>query len=535
MPGMIVAPQPLAVEEGAKVLQAGGNAIDAAVAAALVQGVVSPQMCGIGGYILLTLRLAGQRQTIALDAPALAGSRVTAEMWQDLVIRANPRGWGYFLRGKVNEIGYHSICIPGAVKGLSTMLERWGTMTWKDATLPARRIAEGGFTVDSYLAAGWREGDDAPETTTLLGTIKANPEASRVYLRLDGTPPAAGDLLRNPDYADSLAWLAGAGPDDFYRGRLADTMAADLAANDSYVTREDLATYRLRDVAPVTGTYRGYTVASSPAPHGGPTLVAILNVLEGYDLAALGHNSPEYIRLVAMAMKAAFADRNPYLGDPYFADVPLEWMTSKERAAEWRGHIDRNEDIRVSFTPTEPPDTTHVCVVDGQGNCVALTHSLGMSSGVITPGLGFMYNNSMVNFHPLPGHRNSIAPGKSRTTGMTPTIVYRDGRPVLVIGAPGATRIITSVLQVIVNVLDFGMSISDAVAAPRFDCQVGPIRTQARIPEYVCAEVRRYHPIERMPESHGGHGLVHAIAIDPASGRLTGAADSGAGGMALLV
>ena len=536
MANMIVAPQPLAVEEGAKVLMAGGNAIDAAVTCALVQGIVSPQMCGIGGYILLTLRLAADGDnTIALDAPALAGSLVSPGMWQDLVIRPNPRGWGYFLRGKVNEIGYRSICIPGAVKGLAAALERWGTISWEQATLPARRIADEGFTVDTYLASGWHETSDSPETTTLLGTIAANAEARRIYLRDDGSPRRAGDLLRNPDYVHSLTRLADAGPDDFYHGALAADMATNLAANGSFVTRDDLEGYQLRDIQPVNGTYRGYTVGSSPAPHGGPTLIAMLNILEGYDLGSLGHNSPEYIRLVAMAMKATFADRNPYLGDPYFADVPVDWMTSKDRAAEWRGRIDRGEEIRVSFTPTEPPDTTHVSVVDGRGNCVALTHSLGMSSGVITPGLGFMYNNSMVNFHPIPGHPNSIAPRKSRTTGMTPTIVCRDSEPVLVLGAPGATRIITSVLQVMLNVLDFGMSISDAVAAPRFDCQVGPIYAQARIPEFVCAEVRRHHPIERMPESHGGHGLVHAIAIDPASGHLTGAADTGAGGMALEV
>ncbi|MBC7237614.1 MAG: gamma-glutamyltransferase, partial [Chloroflexi bacterium] len=167
--------------------------------------------------------------------------------------------------------------------------------------------------------------------------------------------------------------------------------------------------------------------------------------------------------------------------------------------------------------------------------CVALTHSLGSSSGVITPGLGFMYNNSMVNFYPFPGHPNSIAPRKSRTTGMTPTIIYRDDKPVLVIGAPGATRIITSNLQVILNVLDFGMSIGEAVWAPRFDCQGDLIKCQARIPEYVCQQVRRKHPIIRIPQSHGGLALVHAIALDPMTGRVTGAADTGAGGMALGV
>lgn len=536
MAGMIVAPQPTAVEEGAKVLMARGNAIDAAVTCALVQGILSPQSCGIGGYILLTLRLASaDGGTIALDAPALAGSLVSASMWEDQVIGPNPRGWGYYLHGKVNEVGYRSICIPGAVKGLAAMLERWGTISWAEATLPARRIAEEGFIVDSHLAADWQQTADSPEATTALDIIAANSEARRIYLHEDGSPLRAGELLRNPDYARSLARLADSGAEDFYNGDLGDQIASDLAANGSYVTRDDLGSYCLPEVEPVTGTYRGYSIATSPAPHGGPTLVALLNILEGYDLAALGHNTPEYIRLLSLAMKAAFADRNPHLGDPRFGDVPVSWMTSKDRAAEWRARINRGDDIRVAFTPPGSPDTTHVSVVDEHGNCVALTHSLGSSSGVITPGLGFMYNNSMINFHPIAGHPNSIAPGKGRTTGMTPTIVSRRGKPVLVIGAPGATRIITSVLQVIVNVLDFGMSISDAVVAPRFDCQVGPIYAQARIPEYVCAEVRRHHPIERMPVSHGGHGLVHAIAIDENDGRLTGAADTGAGGMALAV
>jgi len=263
--------------------------------------------------------------------------------------------------------------------------------------------------------------------------------------------------------------------------------------------------------------------------------LAILNILEGYDLQGLSHNSADYIYTVSMAMKAAFADRNPHLGDPEFVDAGLEPMLSKQRAAEWRQTIDRGDPIAVSLVPSESPDTTHVSVVDGQGNCVALTHSLGSSSGVITPGLGFMYNNSMVNFCPWPGHPNSIAPGKSRTTGMTPTVVYRGERPVLVIGAPGATRIITSVAQVIVNLLDFGMSVSDAVLAPRFDCQGDVIECQARIPEFVCARVRERHPIRRLPQSHGGLALVHAVALDPRTGALSGAADTGSGGMALRI
>jgi gamma-glutamyltranspeptidase/glutathione hydrolase len=465
----------------------------------------------------------------------LAGSGVEPDMWADVALRPNPDGWGYFVQDKVNDIGYRSICAPGTVRALATMLERWGTISWPQAIAPAARIAEVGFTVSAHLAAGWQAQAPYPEAASLLERVQSNAEARRVYLHENSTPYAAGETLRNPDYARTLRQLADRGPGDLYHGDLARRIGADLAANGSYVTADDLAAYQIREPEPVVGTYRGYTVFTAPPPHGGPTLLAMLNILEGYDLSALGHNSPAYIHLVARAMKAAFADRNPSLADAEYEDVPLAWMTSKERAAEWRGHIDAGLKIVVSFVPPGPPDTTHLSVVDDAGNCVALTHSLGSSSGVITPGLGFMYNNSMVNFRPWPGHPNSIAPLKSRTTGMTPTIVYKDGRPVLVIGAPGATRIITSVLQVICNVLDFEMSVSDAVLAPRFDCQGDRIKCQARIPEYVCAEVRKHHPIYRMPQSHGGLALVHAIAIDERTGRLSGGADTGAGGMALEV
>ena len=534
MMNMIVSPEPAAVEEGAKVLQAGGNAIDAAVTCAFVQAIVNPQMCGLGGYALLTLRLA-DGQTIVLDAPARAGANVRPDMWEDIVIGPNPFGWGFFLEGKVNDAGYQAICTPGWVKGMATILERWGTLSWAEAIAPAARIAEEGFMVTANLGARWRHERLYQEESTLLDYITANAAASRIYLKDDGQPYNAGETLRNPDYAGTLHHLAKHGPDDFYQGELAQKMSADLVANDSFVTAEDLANYQLRDEAPTIGSYRGYEVVSSAPPHGGPTLIAILNILEHYDLAAMGHNSPEYIYLVSMAMKAAFADRNPYMGDAGFVDVPLDWMISKARADQWRQRIDSGEAFEVSFTVTEPPDTTHVTAVDKAGNCVALTHSLGSSSGVITPGLGFMYNNSMVNFHPWSGHRNSILPGKSRTTGMAPAVVSKDGRPVLVVGSPGATRIITANLQVILNVLDFGMSISEAVLAPRFDCQGDLIKCQARIPELVCAEVRRKHPIQRLPQSHGTFALVHAVAIDPETGVLSGGADTGSDGMALAV
>jgi gamma-glutamyltranspeptidase / glutathione hydrolase len=535
----IVAPQPHAVEAGAAVLGRGGNAFDAAVTAALVQGIVDPQMCGLGGYALVNMHLAGERGSIGLDAPALAGSKVTPEMWESKVIGANPFGWGFFLEGQVNEAGYTSICTPGTVKMFQTLLERWGTITWSQAAEPAIRLAEEGFVVQDHLGRRWKEGADYLETCSLLDYILRNPEASRIYLH-NGRPYDVGETLRNPDYANTLRLLGERGLDDFYHGELADRMTADLEANGSFVTRPDLERYQLREEMSISGSYRGHPLTSAPSPHGGPTLIAILNILEGYDLASLGHNSPDYIYLVAMAMKAAFADRNRLMGDPAFVDVPEAWMASKERAAEWRAVIDAGEPIQTNFAVTGKPETTQLTVVDSAGNCISLTHSLGSSSGVITPGLGFMYNDSMINYHPWAGHPNSMAPGKARTTGMAPTIVYRQGgeggeHPLLVLGAPGATRIVTGVLQVILNVLDFKMSVLEAVHAPRFDCQVGPIRCQRRIPSPVLDAVRRRHPIEHLAYSHGEIGLVNAIYIDPVTGEISGAADTGTDGMALVV
>ena len=535
MAGMIVAPQPLATEEGAKVLMNGGNAIDAAITCALVQSIISPHSCGIGGYVIANLHIAGQKGSIGLDAQALAGEKTSTDMWVDEIIRPDPDGWGFYLKNQVNTVGYSSICTPGTVKAFGKMLNDWGSYTFAQAAEPAIRAAEEGWRLQERQANMWKRPRPYPEWVTARDAIESNPEASRIYLQDNGQPYDMGAVMRNPDYGSTLRHLGKHGPEDFYSGELADRIAYDLDRNGSFVTANDLKAYQLPDAPPNEGTYHEFTVSSAAPPHGGATLIAILNILEGYDLQAMGHNSPDYIYTVSMAMKAAFADRNPHMADPNFQEVPVAWMISKERAQYWRDQIDSGAEFSAAFDINDSPSTTHVSVVDDAGNCVALTHSLGSGSGVITPGLGFMYNNSMINFYPLPGHPNSILPGKGRTTGMAPTIVYKNDKPVMVLGSPGATRIITSNLQVILNKLIFGMSITEAVHAPRFDCQVDDIRCHARIPEYVCAEVRKKHPIRRLSWSHGGFALVEAIYIDPETGALSGAADTGTDGMALLV
>lgn len=273
MPAMIVAPEPIAVEEGAKVLMNGGNAIDAAVTCAFTQAIVTPQNAGIGGYSTLTLYLADAARGsssgfAALEAPALAGSKVLARMWEEIVIRPNPDGWGYFLKGKLNTLGYQAICAPGTVRAWSTMLERWGTISWQSAIEPAARIAEEGFMVGESLAANWKKHAAYPEGCHFIDLVMGNAEARRIYLKENGKPYEAGELLRNPDYARTLRHLAARGPDDFYQGELAWRISEDLAANGSFVTAQDLAEYQMREVRPVVGSYRDYTIATSPPPNG---------------------------------------------------------------------------------------------------------------------------------------------------------------------------------------------------------------------------------------------------------------------------
>jgi gamma-glutamyltranspeptidase/glutathione hydrolase len=313
-------------------------------------------------------------------------------------------------------------------------------------------------------------------------------------------------------------------------------MAADIARHGGFVTKEDLDAYVPRFHAPLRGAYRGYTVFTDPPPSGGMTLLEMLNIVEGYDLRTFGFNSEAYIDLLARTMQWAYRDWANHLADPDFVDVPVARLTSKEYAAEARHAIDRGEHLAVPRWRAAERGTTHISVVDHWGNAVALTHSLGDSSGVVTDGLGFQYNNCMKCFNPIPGQPNSIAAGKARVSGLCPTIIMKDGKPVLVIGAPGGTRITTGMFQTILNVLDFGMSATEAVAAPRFDCQGPTISVEARIPGTVCDGLRRRgHDIEQSPASYWPYPLVHATRIDPVTGALDGGADPRGEGMALTV
>ena len=518
--GIVVAPQILAVEEGAKVLQNGGNAMDAAVTTAFVQTVVDRSNCGVAGFGTMNIHDAKSGKDKIIDFHGTAGSKATPEMWENIVIRENPSGYGYTLEGGVNERGYKSITTPGTVSGLYEGLSRYGTISWEKAIQPALRLASEGFEMSRGSADSW----------------STSPESSP-WTKVKDVPETNGAVIVNKDMAEVLRKLATDGPDVFYKGEIAKLIADDMEKNGGFITIDDLNNYKAIITEPIYGNYRDHKIVTNPSPCGGITVIQILNILEEYDLEKMGHNSPDYIYTVSMAMKSAFADRANYVADPAFVDVNTDWLISMEHAREWKKKIDKREPIIIPrWQPKESPTTTHVSTMDSMGNAVSLTHSLGSSSGIITSGLGFFYNNCMNCFDPIPGKLNSILPGKARVTGMVPTIVKKDGQILFVVGAPGGTRIITGVLQSILNVIDHKMSAIEAVSASRFDCQGDVISIQSRVPLSVCEQVRAMgHNITRGFSSYGDMSLVHGILVNRETQTIQGGADPGGGGMAIYI
>jgi gamma-glutamyltranspeptidase/glutathione hydrolase len=463
---VIVAPQPQAAEIGLEVLRRGGNAVDAAVTCAFAQGVLDPQMCGIGGCgVMLVHDWHGE--DVLLEFYSTAGSRVREDMWEPLFLREAADRYGYVLKGFVNDVGYQSVGVPGTVAGLSAALQRYGTIAWDQAIAPAIPLAREGFPVTGFMHGYWTT-DYGPDVVRNHLRIQASPAAKKLYTK-DGELFEIGERMVQADYARTLERLAQFGADDFYRGGIAKEIAADFAANGGFITAEDLANYEVNVTEPLRGTYRGLSVVAAGAPAGGLTLMQMLNYLEGFDLRAAGWPSTAAARRLVDAMAWAVADREEHLADPRFFDVPTGRLADKAYAAAAARAHDRS-------------DTTHVCVVDDAGGAVSLTHTLGSASGVVTPGLGFGYNDYMNCFDPRPGRPNSIRPGKTRMTMMTPTMVFDGDKLRLCVGAPGGTKIVTGILQTIVNVLDHGMTPVEAVSAPRVDYQGDVVQAEARIP-----------------------------------------------------
>ncbi|MDA1237962.1 MAG: gamma-glutamyltransferase [Proteobacteria bacterium] len=529
--GMISAPQPEAVEVGIDIMKSGGNIVDATVAAALVQTVVDPQMCGIAGFGNIQLFLPSLGVHTTFDFHGRAPLAVKPNMWENLIEREAEDGWGFILSGRENEIGYGSISTPRTLAALEKILNLYGSMSLGELITPAIKYCEEGVLIRPHMSAFWNEPAAARRDPNIAMVTKY--EATRkIYCNPNGKLKSIGEILFNPDLAKTYKKISKNGVQQFYNGSIAQKIVKDMENNGGLISMKDLENCFPEQKTPLWGTYRGHKIATNNPPGGGIMLIEMLNILENFDLKKVGHNSSEYIKIVSEVMKIATIDKDTKVGDPDFFDVPVEELTSKKYAKTWAEKIKNGykADVhRLNAGATESKNTTQLTLADGKGNCVSMTHTLGQPSGVVTDGLGFMYNGAMTVFDPRPGRSGSLAPGKARFTALSPTIVFKKNKPYLIVGAPGATYITMANLQVILNVCEFGMNAQEAVSAPRFAATSNTIELSNRIFRSTEERVRAAgYPVKRQPHSYT-FAWVHAIRIN--AGKLDGGADPGADGM----
>jgi gamma-glutamyltranspeptidase/glutathione hydrolase len=525
--GMVVSAQREASAAGLAILKQGGNAIDAAVAVGYALAVVDPCCGNIGGGGFMLIRRGGNGPgsgTVFINFRETAPGAATADMYLDA--SGNP------IRD-ASLYGYRAVAVPGTVKGLDLALSRYGRLKREAVMTPAIALARDGFVLGEA---------DAAIIAHAAGHLAADPEAARIFLHADATPYKAGERLTQPDLAATLARIAAEGPDAFYRGSIAAALAAASAAHGGIIGEADLAAYTATELPPLGCAYRGYRIVSAPPPSsGGTTLCEILGILGGWDIGAAGFGSPRAVHLSVEAMRHAFFDRNSVLGDPDFVANPIEHLLSAEHAATIRAGIDPDKATPSaalgSVTASgEKPQTTHYSAVDGEGNTVSVTYTLNGNFGasVVAPGTGFLLNDEMDDFAVKPGTANlfglvqgaanAIAPGKRPLSSMAPTIVEKDGRPVFVLGSPGGPRIITAVLETLMNLVDFGMTPDAAVVAPRFHHQYLPdtvfYETSGLPPQTLGALTAMGHALKEQAP----WGAVELIAIEP-DGTLIGVND----------
>jgi gamma-glutamyltranspeptidase/glutathione hydrolase len=539
--GMVTSLHPLASAAGLEILQAGGNAVDAAVATAFAIGVVEPFMSGLGGVAAMVYHEAASGRTVVVDGSSTAPAAAGADSFElaPASESAGLYGWRATV-GDAQNTGPRAPIVPGMPACLLHSLECYGSgqISRQRAIEPARRLAEEGFPVDPYVAG---------ETAFAMRKLRHCPESFRTLFQEDGTPfrPAslsrAADRLVQTDLARSLRLLAEQGPGVFYQGELAERIAADLQANGGLIDHQDFARYRVREFeTPLVQSYRGYTLAGLPLTAGCVTSYQALNILEQFDLAGLGRGTLETTHLIAEALRLAFLDRFAHLADPERQSAPFAALLSKEYAAELAARIDLHQAnplatagdpwcyepaSRRQSAPAGAPTgdascTTHLTVVDRDRNVVALTSTLGelFGSGWMVRGTGVLLNNGMTWFDPEPGRLNSIEPGKRILWAPSPTIVLHDGRPLLGLGAPGGRRIMSAVVQSLVNLLDFGAGIQDAVSAPRVHCEGPTTEAEARLePGLREGLVARGHRLKVLTETSTllSFARPNGILIDP--------------------
>ena len=527
--GVVASESPEAARAGLEILDGGGNAVDAAVATTFAIGVAQPQSCGIGGGGFMVYRGA-DGETASLDFREKAPAAITADAFQ---------GDGIYTA----YTGHKTVGVPGTVAGMNAALERYGSFGLAETIEPAERLAREGFEVPEGLSEAMGEHE---------GRLELFPAARDQYLVEGELPYEPGSTLVQTDLAGTLASIARGGPDAFYRGTVAEKIvedmenAGDYPGDEGLLTREDLAGYEAVWREPVRSEYRGHDVIGMPAPSSGGIAVAqMLNILEGYDLSGMGQSSADTLHTIAEAQKIAFADREEYVADPDFVDVPADDILAGDYADRRRGDIDPQK----AATAYEPGDfdvedkesgggdnpegsTTHISVIDAEGNAVALTCTIEQSfgSGVVVPGTGFLLNNELTDFSD-PGAANEPEPGKRPRSSMSPTIVVRDGEPVLVVGGSGGSQIIMGALHAVVNTVDYGLDPARAIDAERLDAQFPPelILEDGRVSAVAEAElISRGHVVASEGE-YSDVPLVQAAGVDPDTGERLAATDPRSG------
>ena len=475
--GMVVTSQRDATEVGVQILRQGGNAIDAAVAIGYALAVTNPCCGNIGGGGFATIHLSNGRD-IFLNFREKAPAAATETMYLDAKGEVVP---------DLSLKGYLAVAVPGSVLGLDTMLRKYGTMTREAVMVPAIKLADEGFV----LGQG-----DASILATSTKNFAGQPDVASIFLN-NGQPWQAGDRLVQSNLAQTLRAIAQQGPDAFYKGTIADAIVAASSAGGGIISKQDLTNYSVTEAVPVRCNYRGYELISAPPPSSGGTAICeILNILEGYPISELGFHSASAIHFMVEAMRHTFVDRNFQLGDPDFVNNPLDRLLSESYAAEIRAKIDavkaaNSKDVQPGTAPHEGTETTHFSVVDTAGNAVSVTYTINALFGakVIAGDTGFFLNDEMDDFTVKPGvpnlfglvqgKTNAIAPGKRPLSSMSPTIVTKDGKTFMVLGSPGGSRIITIAVEIILNVVDHGMNIQEAVNAPRIHHQWLPDQISA--------------------------------------------------------
>lgn len=530
---MVVTSDKIASEIGLKVLEKGGNAVDAAVTIGFTLAVTLPRAGNIGGGGFMLIHDAKTGNVVAVDYREKAPKKAHKDMYLDK--EGNPDS-------QLSRFSHLAVGVPGTVAGLALALEKYGTISLAAALQPAIELAEKGFPMHSVLRDSLLQGEKR---------LKKSAEAHRLFFKEDGSAYALGEQFVQPELANTLKQIAQQGISAFYEGEIAQKIVADMTANNGLITLEDLKTYRPAIRQPIHGIYRGYDVYSmSPPSSGGVHIVQILNILEQFSIQEFGHNSQASLHVMAEAMKRAYADRSEYLGDTDFVKVPLTGLTSKDYAKSLATQIPLDKATPsktiapANPIPYESNETTHFSVIDKVGNAVANTYTLNFSfgSGLTAKGTGFLLNNEMDDFSAKAGvpnayglignAANAIAPEKRMLSSMSPTIVMHNKKPFLITGSPGGSRIITTTLQVIMNVIDHGMNIQEAVNAPRVHHQWLP--DEIRIEKGVSIDTQRlltemgHTVVEKNPM-----GSAASILIDAATHTYYGAADPRRQGFAI--